>query len=289
MAKMRGSFFALSGFLLASLVLALALLFSDTLDQSNKRLMESGGLERVQMLERSLGRTIRSIDNGISLSMESVGDPPTNTKINISELINGTFGDYGSDFYTSLLNLKASIEAEQPEITINPEVVYNSNEKIPIIFKPYNIRYTHYSLNNKTAVRLTTDVVNYNYEINFDLLEELINQDTNISWTIQNKSSDDFHLSVFMSAKDYSGYSTFTYENISITGLNQFRVGECILDINQISPTSLEVECAKATNLNLVIVPIALEEMVTANYPEGLVIMNFSDLSILKNRSVRLG
>ncbi|MFH1376144.1 MAG: hypothetical protein ABIH25_00755 [Candidatus Woesearchaeota archaeon] len=287
---MKGSFFTLSGFLLVSLILVLSILYSQTLNQSNDRLMEAGSLERISSLERSLGRTIKEMDNGIDISLERIGEIPILTQINITETINSSFEEYGSDFYDSILDLKSYLESDQQEIILNPDILYSPNEKIPILFKPHNIKYSHYNSNDKINVKITTDVVSQNYELYLHLLNEKINHDRNIEWIIQNPVNESTinKISLTIIASDYDGYTTNISKNISNTEHNQFRVSGCEIDFNTLTPSSIDIDYDKPYIISLLTIPIALFEEVTANYPAGLVLMNFTEINIFKNRTVRI-
>ena len=282
----RASFFTLSGFLLATLVLVLALLFSNALNQSSERLRESGSLDRVLSLERSMGRTISSIETGIKITKEEVSDPPTTLTVTISEKINSSYKDYGHEFYSYLLNLKNYLEAEQSEITLNPDSIFNQNEKIPIILKPHNLRYTHYNYSGNVGIKVITEVANYAYVLNLSLLEETINPLKDIEWIIQNPGNED--LEIIIKAEDYENYSTILYKNISRTETNLFRIEKCDIEFNSYGESSVDIKCDKAIKTDLTITPIFLDELVSLNYPKGLLMINFPKQGIYKNSHLKI-
>jgi hypothetical protein len=284
MVKMKGSFYTISGFLLVTLILTLSFILSSTLKQSNDRTIEAASLERAYNLEKSLNKLISKIDNNININITDIGDPPTTSQIIIRETINNTFENYGQDFHNSLLNLKSFIESNSNNIVLQPSILFTPSEKIPIVFTPYNLRYTHYNNSNRLGIKLTTDVSIHIYEININFLEETLSPNQTIDWITQNPGND---ISITITATDYLNTTTTISKNLS-ADINEFSIGSCDISVNSYSPSSLDIDCIRAIDLELKSIPPYLDEQVTANYPAGLLLINISDFNILKNNSVRI-
>ena len=156
MAKVKGIFFTFSSFFLAMLVVTLAILLSTTLKQSNSRLIESGSLERVYLLDFSLERVIRKIDNGITASLD-FGSSPNDTILIISENLTTSFNNYSNNFLAEMDELASFTSTDQPEIQFDLSLISNSNEKIPLVINP-GFKYTH--INDQGDNLLTIDLGN---------------------------------------------------------------------------------------------------------------------------------
>lgn len=290
MAGLKGMFFATAGFFIVSLIIVLAIFVSLTVLQSTQRLAESGGLERINTLEKSLERTIASMDSGIEVSIPMIDlGNTTSTELNITETIGGTYATFRTDYYNSLLALESFIETDQPEIQIDPSVVFGLEEKIPILTGSQNIRYTHIDNGGKVGVKVTSGFPTYYYELHLNLPEETIDSKKGIEWITQaTPAGAEYHTRLIISAEDKDGSIFHFDENLSITELNQFIIGSCNLDVNQISRTSLELGCDNTYGINLVLRPTLFPESLTARFPPGLVYINFSEIDIYKSRSVVL-
>ena len=284
MAGVKGIFFTFGGFFLVMLVLVLSLLVVTTLQQSNTRLTESGSIERVYMLDRSLHRTIADMDNGLSAKLQ------WNTGLNLSivsiaENLDTDFDDYNSYFYSEMQELSSFVESDQPEIKFNLSLIHNSEEKNPVQVKPHDFKYTH--LNREGRNILT--VYPGTYLPTAGLMVVLSNEtliDPPIDWTIQNPGNFTFNVTVTDNESNTSKV---------IEGLNPALVNEFIVNGNiNITVGALCYSCIEfdRDNSNVTIslvtyLPYAAEQ-VMLTYPRGLYEINFTDLGVYLNATPRI-
>lgn len=294
MGRIKGMFFTVSGFFIVTIVLVLALFVSLTLLQSNERLAEAGGMERVFILDKSLESAILKMDSGINVNITKrfggfVPLPYVPYTVNITEILGEPFSLYGEDFYNELIELESHVENDQPEISIDPSIVYNSEEKIPIIIEPHDIRYTHVDHGGDVGIEMTPmGHPLYTFDVYLHLYEEIINPETGVEWVIQNPQ-EGFRIVVRINAVDEEGNRANISQGISLTEVNHFRVEGCDVYFNRIAPSTYEATCDSTTLITTGFSPILLRQMVTAGYPVGLVIFDFDTLGIYKNDTMRIG
>ncbi|MBS3172312.1 hypothetical protein J4438_01880 [Candidatus Woesearchaeota archaeon] len=279
----KGIFFTFSAFFLVMLVVVLSLLVTKTLHQSNLRLSESGSLDRIYMLKVSLDRIISGIDDGITINL-FWNDETNSTDLTISESINTNFANYGSSFYSDMQTLSNFVEADQPEINFDLSKVYGNSEKIPIIVDPNNFRYTHINENNDVLLRIYPGSYLSQVKLGVTQLNDVGSE---IDWVTQNPG-DDFVLNLTIS--DKNGDTTSETYLLNSTLVNTFR-------LNNKMDLTIGVLCAQCveldrSNTNITTTFIATfpysGEMLTVNYPQGLYLMNFSNLEILVNSTPRI-
>jgi hypothetical protein len=284
MAKVKGIFFTFSAFFLVMLIVVLSLLVASALHQSNLRLMESGSIERVYDLDVSLERVIRGLDDGIDINL--IWDDSTNTSIlTISEFIDSDFSNYGSEFYSELVDLSNFVESDQPEISFDLDTIYNGSQKIPLRIEPIGFKYNHLESSGGTV--LSIDPVIYVPSMSFEIYLPNTTMGSGITWTTQNAGGDfEFNISV----SDRSGGSDSMSQMLNSTLENRFTIGSGItIIVGQACEQCVTLDgTTNNMNVNFSTRFFFSGETLTVNYPKGLYIMNFSGPGVYLNNSPRI-
>jgi hypothetical protein len=283
MAKVKGIFLTFSGFFLVMLVVALSVLVATTLQQSNARLMESGSLERVYVLDTSLERVIADIKNQIDYDLYW-DDDTFAFELHLTETLNSNFDDYGNNFSSDLQSLISFVELDQSEITFFPSAVYNNDEKLPVVVKPHGFKYTHLNQGGETV--LVAYPRTYIPYIEFDLVLPETDFGSGIQWTTQNPGDG---MTFVLSVEDSDGDIDTFEQNISINSTNEFEVGGVDIIVGRLCNQCVELD----RNSNEVISTLRTRfpfssEIPTLNYPTGLYILDFRELGVYLNSTPRI-
>jgi hypothetical protein len=282
MAKVKGIFLTFSGFFLVMLIVTLSLLFATTLQQSNTRLMESGSLERVYALDTSLERVISNIDNEIDYELYW-NNATLSFDLSITEILDSNFEDYGSDFYSNFLDLVSFVESDQLEIMFYPSIIYNSEEKLPLLIKPHNFKYTHLDQGENILTVYPGTYVPY---VEWSLVLPSDDLGSGIQWTTQSPGDD---MSFVLYVEDKDGDTDRFEQNISINSTNVFMVNGIEIKIGELCSQCMELdrnskEVISTFNTKFTSSP----DMPTLNYPTGLYVLDFEELGIYLNSTPRI-
>lgn len=289
----KGVFYTISGFFLVSLVLILSILVTTAIQQSNQRLTEAGGFERIISLDESLVKTINNLDNGLTITLEEQEiNSEYVTLLQITEQPNQDFSDYTSNFQTNLQNLESYVESDQPEIQFDLTKLYNSTNRLSIFVKPHSLVYTHVkdSSSNRTLIKIEPPETLTDTEITIDLGNYQVNGTNILNWaSTQYPGSFNFTVTVV----DDFGYSESEIANIDLSRNNTFtisytgrqaqvQIGQLCYQCIKIDHGGFNITSTFSTNLE------DLGESVTVNYPTGLYTINFSNLGIYVNKTPSL-
>jgi hypothetical protein len=286
MGRVKGVFFTFGGFFLAMLIIVLSLLVASTLHQSNVRLAESGSLERMYVLDTSLERVMRDLDNGVTGTMywQVLGG---DTLFWISENLDEEFSEYNSEFFSEMERLENFIESDQSEIEFDLSLINNGNEKLPLYIEPSAFEYTHLNEDGKTILTIqpTAYIAQEIFELN--LTNVTVNPLDAIDWSTSNPGED---LTLNITIHDESGYTTSIEEGLNRSKINVFEINnDMTLTIGELCEACVQVN-RKNTNLTITFKGYFdySGELLTFNYPQGLYTMNFSDIGIFVNATPRL-
>jgi len=285
MARIRGVFFTFGGFFLVMLVVILALLVAKTLNQSNDRLTESGSLERVFALSNSLDKMIAKVDNGITYDL--TWDSTQNlTILTITEDLDSEFNDYGNSFNSNMQDLINFVEGNQPEISFDYPLIYNSTNKIPLIIKPNGILYTHFNNAGENVLIISPvtamPVINLEIELNSE------NLDVNgIQWTTQNFGS---NSSISITVSDSVGGSDSISEMIDETQINVFTINnDLTITVGELCDSCIEINRGGINITSTFSTPlIYVGEQTTIHYPKATYQIDFEDIGIFLNNTPRI-
>ncbi|MCD4759660.1 hypothetical protein K8R33_02140 [archaeon] len=272
------------------LVLFLSLLVSTALQQSNLRILESGSLERVSLLDNSLKEVISGIDNGMTYTLErALLDG--RTIITISERINPEFSSYGNEFSAEIDELIAFIEEDQTEISFNKSLVYSNSEKIPLIVKPNNLRYTHLNKKGSTILTIYPGTPYNTANVSLVFPDDIVDK-KGIEWIESHTGEFILKLKVTGSngISDYLEADVIDYKFE-----NKFKVAlsgnpnNVWIYFGRKCEKCIEVEVGTVTANSTFSTNISCTEgQQTLNYPTGLYEINFTDLGIFLNGTPRL-
>ena len=288
----RGVFYTLAGFFLVSLVLFLSILLTITINQSNQRLTEAGGFERIIAMDDSIIKLLKDLEDGIDITLEEIiSENESITNLVIIESPNQDFANYGNTFYINLQNLRDYIESDQSEIKFDINKVYNTTNKINFLIKPDNLQYTHIQekSSNGTLIEIIAPPTLTNSIISINLNNYQVNSSNLITWSLQNSGAfnitilltDDVnYLETLNASIDIDNNNTFTINYNSQTA--EVNVGEYCLRCITIDRGGFNITSEFSTNLDY------LGETVTVNYPQGTYTMDFINLNILVNKTPRM-
>ena len=288
MVKVRGVFFTLGGFFLIMLIILMSLILSSTMHQSNLRLGESGSLERVYMLDSSLSRVLRSMDNNINISIDD--SSLEKTIVSIVESPTGLYSQYNSEFFTELTSLEADMPygLEQPEIVFYLSKITNPDEKLPLILNPHYINYSHIEEDGNVALVIYPETYYTKIVISLYFPEDEIDSDE-IEWTVSSTNSGPgsiFNITV----SDYTGQTYSEEDYLNLDEINRFIINEDVeVTVGNLCYSCIKVEMKEIhiiSNTTFELLPSY--ETTSVNYKKGLYIMNFSDIGIYLNKSVKI-
>ncbi|MBT4631150.1 hypothetical protein HOC06_02925 [Candidatus Woesearchaeota archaeon] len=268
------------------LIILMSIILSSTMNQSNLRLGESGSLERVYMLDSSLSRVLRSMDNNINISIDD--SSPEKTIVSIVESPTGLYSQYNSEFFTELNALESFMFGEQPEIVFYLSKITNPDEKLPLILNPHYINYSHIEEDGNVALVIYPETYYTKIVISLYFPEDEIDSDE-IEWTVSSTNSGPgsiFNITV----SDYTGQTYSEEDYLNLDEINRFIINEDVeVTVGNLCYSCIKVEMGEIhiiSNTTFELIPSY--ETTSVNYKKGLYIMNFSDIGIYLNKSVKI-
>jgi len=277
----KGIFFTFGALFLAMLILALSILGTSTLNQANLRLLEAGSFARVYSLDKSLQRVINNLDEGIDILVITNNDTG-NSNITLSETLDTNFEAYNTEFLTNIENLASFIESDEEKIKFNLSLINNETEKVPLIIKPHNIKYTHMMKNNENfiVVYFTESIPSLGFDLTLPN-----SQVASIDWQNDYPGSD---VTFYINATGQNGITYSLEEGLSLAegDVNKFKVGPTFITVKE---GYLELDRANTLVQSTFGASLPyLNDMVTVNYPEGLYKINFTETGIFINSTIRV-
>lgn len=280
----KGVLLTLGAFIILMVILSLAILIFHNTQRSEERIIESSSSDRVFDLFSSVKESIIEIFSfyaGFNVTIEKNADGTRN--ITFVEDISKNKTDWGGEFDERIDAFKNYVESQEPHIKIFTEEL--KKREVPLIILPHNIQYSRDWGTGHVMIIITPEEYNFN---SYDVLVNTHNVEiSKISSTFQ---EDSFNFRV--KAIDNHGNSFVTEETVDPTKQNEVRVDlgggglvkVTLKDTLEIWTNSDDVITVTLTIDNLE----KIDEEVTVEFPANAIYINFEELNISKNSTIKL-